>query len=104
MAARSLPSVLVVDDEKHSVAAMRMALEDDFHVLEALNAAEALTRLIEDLADQMKRRRKRPDALIETDLPDEIELRGYIYLLGVEEPEQHVGVGDGVVLPPQRRV
>lgn len=47
MAARSLPSVLVVDDEKHSVAAMRMALEDDFHVLEALDAAEALALMEE---------------------------------------------------------
>ncbi|MDJ0630444.1 MAG: sigma-54 dependent transcriptional regulator [Rhodobacter sp.] len=41
MASRALPTILVVDDEPHSVAAMRMALEDDFVVLEALNAAEA---------------------------------------------------------------
>ena len=38
---QSLPTILVVDDEPHSVAAMRMALEDDFHVLEAKDAAEA---------------------------------------------------------------
>ena len=47
MAARTLPSVLVVDDEKHSVASMRMALEDDFNVLEATNAAEALALMEE---------------------------------------------------------
>ena len=41
MAARSLPTILVVDDEPHSTAAMRMALEDDFMVLEASNAEEA---------------------------------------------------------------
>ena len=41
MAARSLPTVLVIDDEPHSVAAMRMALEDDFAVLEAADADEA---------------------------------------------------------------
>ncbi|WP_413720827.1 sigma-54-dependent transcriptional regulator [Silicimonas sp. MF1-12-2] len=41
MATRALPSILVVDDEPHSVAAMRMALEDDFVVLEASNAEEA---------------------------------------------------------------
>ena len=47
MPARSLPTVLVVDDEPHSVASMRMALEDDFHVLEAQNAAEALAQMEE---------------------------------------------------------
>ncbi|MDX8355471.1 sigma-54 dependent transcriptional regulator [Cognatiyoonia sp. IB215182] len=47
MAARTLPSVLVVDDEKHSVASMRMALEDDFNVLEAMNATEALALMEE---------------------------------------------------------
>ena len=41
MAARSLPTILIVDDEPHSVAAMRMALEDDFAVLEAADASEA---------------------------------------------------------------
>ena len=41
MVSKSLPTVLVVDDEPHSVAAMRMALEDDFIVLEATSAEEA---------------------------------------------------------------
>lgn len=41
MATRSLPTILVVDDEPHSVAAMRMALEDDFVVLEATDAEQA---------------------------------------------------------------
>ncbi|MEM9250250.1 MAG: sigma-54 dependent transcriptional regulator [Pseudomonadota bacterium] len=41
MVSKSLPTVLVVDDEPHSVASMRMALEDDFMVLEAGSASEA---------------------------------------------------------------
>lgn len=45
--AQALPTILVVDDEPHSVAAMRMALEDDFHVLEAQDAASAW-RLMEE--------------------------------------------------------
>ena len=36
-----LPTLLLVDDEEHSLAAMRMALEDDFDCLCALNADEA---------------------------------------------------------------
>lgn len=47
MTDQTLPTILVVDDEPHSVAAMRMALEDDFSVLEATNADDAL-RLLED--------------------------------------------------------
>ena len=45
-----------------------------------------LTSLIEHLADQMKKRRARPDSLIITDLPDEMALRGYILLMGSDEP------------------
>jgi two-component system response regulator HupR/HoxA len=43
----TLPTLLLVDDEAHSLAAMRMALEDDFECLTALDAAEA-TRLMEE--------------------------------------------------------
>ena len=42
MMSKSLPTVLVVDDEPHSVASMRMALEEDFIVLEAGSAEEAV--------------------------------------------------------------
>ena len=45
MAEAQLPTVLVVDDEPHSVAAMRMALEDDFTVLEATSAEEAWAQM-----------------------------------------------------------
>ncbi|MBB94571.1 MAG: sigma-54-dependent Fis family transcriptional regulator [Rhodobacteraceae bacterium] len=41
MAEDTLPTVLLVDDEDHSLAAMRMALEDDFDCLTAANADEA---------------------------------------------------------------
>jgi two-component system response regulator HupR/HoxA len=39
--ANTLPTLLLVDDEEHSLAAMRMALEDEFDILTALNADEA---------------------------------------------------------------
>ncbi|MDE4099994.1 sigma-54-dependent transcriptional regulator [Phaeobacter gallaeciensis] len=42
-----LPTLLLVDDEEHSLAAMRMALEDDFECLTAPNADEAM-RLMEE--------------------------------------------------------
>lgn len=43
----SLPTVLLVDDEEHSLASMRMTLEDDFECLTATNADDA-TRLMEE--------------------------------------------------------
>lgn len=43
----TLPTLLLVDDEEHSLAAMRMALEDDFDCLTASNADEA-TKLMEE--------------------------------------------------------
>ncbi len=42
-----LPTALLVDDEEHSLAAMRMALEDDFESLTATNAKTA-TGLMEE--------------------------------------------------------
>ena len=39
------PSILLVDDEAHSLASMRMALEDDFDILTASNAEQALAIL-----------------------------------------------------------
>ncbi|WP_116132267.1 sigma-54 dependent transcriptional regulator [Tropicimonas sp. IMCC34043] len=38
----ALPTVLLVDDEEHSLAAMRMALEDDFECLCAIGAEPAV--------------------------------------------------------------
>ncbi len=43
----SLPVLLLVDDEAHSLSAMRMALEDEFECLTALNAEDA-TRLMQE--------------------------------------------------------
>ncbi|MBN1812242.1 MAG: DEAD/DEAH box helicase family protein [Anaerolineae bacterium] len=45
-----------------------------------------LTRIVQDLAGQMRRRRAKPNDLLQIDLPDEIELRGYVFLMGAEEP------------------
>lgn len=38
----ALPTVLLIDDEAHSLSAMRMALEDEFDCLTAVNADDAL--------------------------------------------------------------
>ncbi|MEM1129127.1 MAG: sigma-54 dependent transcriptional regulator [Pseudomonadota bacterium] len=43
-----LPTLLLVDDEEHSLAAMRMALEDDFDCLTAQNADEAMRQMEEN--------------------------------------------------------
>jgi two-component system response regulator HupR/HoxA len=43
----ALPTVLLIDDEEHSLASMRMALEDDFECLTATNAADA-TKVMEE--------------------------------------------------------
>ena len=43
-----LPSVLIVDDEKHTRDGLRLTLEDDFDVYVASNAAEALEHLRHD--------------------------------------------------------
>ena len=42
-----LPTILLVDDEPHSLASMRMALEDDFDCLTATDAEKAM-RLMEE--------------------------------------------------------
>lgn len=46
--ASARPSVLVVDDEAHSVSAMKMALEDEFDILTALDADGARKVLEEE--------------------------------------------------------
>ena len=43
-----LPTVLLVDDEPHSLAAMRMALEDEFDCLTAADAAEGWRQMEEN--------------------------------------------------------
>jgi len=47
MSSRALPTILLVDDEPHSLSSMRMALEDDFAVLEAPCARDALALMDE---------------------------------------------------------
>lgn len=45
--AELLPTILLIDDEKHSLDSMRMALEDDFECLTAAGADEA-TKLMQE--------------------------------------------------------
>lgn len=44
----SAPAILLVDDEPHSLTAMKMALEDEFEILTAPGADAALTQLEEN--------------------------------------------------------
>lgn len=44
---RALPTILLVDDEAHSLQAMRMALEDEFDCLTAPDAEAALAQMAE---------------------------------------------------------
>lgn len=46
--AGSTPAILLLDDEPHSLTAMRMALEDEFEILTAPDAATALALLEEN--------------------------------------------------------
>lgn len=48
MTAAPRPSILLVDDEPHSLAAMRMALEDEFDCVTASDAETALIRMEEE--------------------------------------------------------
>jgi type I restriction enzyme R subunit len=45
-----------------------------------------LNQVINALADQMKNRRAKPDSFLALDLPDYVELRGYILLQGGSQP------------------
>ncbi len=45
-----------------------------------------LNQVIETLADQMKNRRAKPNTFLELDLPDFVEMRGYILLYGGSQP------------------
>ena len=47
MKAQRTPAILLVDDERRSLEAMEMALEDDFEIFTAISAEEAL-RVLED--------------------------------------------------------
>ena len=47
---------------------------------------DELNQIIESLAGLMKKRKKIPSPLLELDLPDEIELRGYLLLQGMDQP------------------
>lgn len=63
-----------VHQEERRQASIKLCLSQD------LAAAEPsqLTKVIRDLADQMKNRRERPSAFLKLDLPDFVAIRGYI--------------------------
>ena len=53
--------------------------------LQTASVAE-LNEVIDALAEQMKNRRERPNTFLNLDLPDFVEMRGYILLFGGSEP------------------
>jgi type I restriction enzyme R subunit len=86
--ARSIAEdVSYLPDFVHQDPGRREAIERCLspRVLQSASVAE-LTEIIEALAGQMKNRRSKPNELITVDLPDEMEVRGYLFLLGAKEP------------------
>jgi len=53
--------------------------------LQAASVAQ-LNEVIDTLADQMKNRRERPNTFLALDLPDFVEMRGFILLFGGSQP------------------
>jgi len=49
-------------------------------------SVDELNQVLEALASLMRKRTQRPSTLLKLDLPDEIELRGYILLQGMTQP------------------
>jgi type I restriction enzyme, R subunit len=76
-----LPAHVHSDEATQASAALGIAPQR----LQQASVVE-LTALITDLAPQMKYRAKTRSGLLELDLPDAIELRGYVILDGIKEP------------------
>ena len=70
-----------VYEDQQTAALARLCLSPQ---LQKGNPQE-LDRVIDTLSDQMKNRREKPNAFITLDLPDFIEMRGYILLKGGSE-------------------
>jgi type I restriction enzyme R subunit len=71
-----------VYEDSHRKQAARLCLTPQ---LQRATVAE-LNQVIDALADQMKNRRAKPSAFLELDLPDFVEMRGYILLYGGSQP------------------
>ena len=75
-----LPEFVYEDPQREQAA--RLCLTPQ---LQTGTVAE-LNQVIETLADQMKNRRAKPNTFLELDLPDFVEMRGYILLYGGSQP------------------
>jgi len=75
-----LPEFVYEDPRREQAA--RLCLTPQ---LQTATVAE-LNQVIETLADQMKNRRAKPNTFLELDLPDFVEMRGYILLYGGSQP------------------
>ena len=75
-----LPEFVYEDPQREQAA--RLCLTPQ---LQTATVAE-LTQVIKTLADQMKNRRAKPNTFLEFDLPDFVEMRGYILLYGGSQP------------------
>ena len=75
-----LPEFVYEDPRREQAA--RLCLTPQ---LQTATVAE-LNQVIETLAEQMKNRRAKPNTFLELDLPDFVEMRGYILLYGGSQP------------------
>jgi len=75
-----LPEFVYEDSQRERAA--RLCLTPQ---LQTATVAQ-LNQVIETLADQMKNRRAKPNTFLELDLPDFVEMRGYILLYGGSQP------------------
>jgi type I restriction enzyme R subunit len=77
--ASRLPNFVVEDPQKAAIVNLCLSPQ-------LANASmNELDRVIDVLAEEMKNRRERPNAFITLNLPDFIEMRGYIFLKGGSE-------------------
>jgi len=74
-----LPEYVYEDPEREQAA--RLCLTPQLRSA----TVDELNRVIDTLADQMANRRERPNTFLQLDLPDFVEMRGYILLMGGTE-------------------
>ena len=78
--ASRLPAFVYEDSQRKQAVDLCLSPQ-----METATMAE-LNEVVDLLADQMKYRKKRPDTFLNLDLPDFIEMRGYILLFGESQP------------------
>jgi len=75
-----LPDFVYADPQRKQAATL--CLTPQLHTA----TVAQLNEVIDTLADQMRNRRAKPNAFLTLDLPDFVEMRGYIFLCGGSQP------------------